>query len=90
MVQKMKQKMMIQYKMIQNMIHHSYVDAAKDVPEDDKKMIEERWLQKKVQLRSMVKMYDVAPKIPVTYWVLPVSCIVVIVAVATTVEYLPS
>ena len=35
-------------------------------------------------------MYDVVPKLPMTYRVSLVSCTVVIVAVATTVEYLPS
>ena len=33
---------------------------------------------------------DDVSKIPMTYRVSPVSCIVVIVAVATTIEYLPS
>ena len=37
-----------------------------------------------------MKMYDVVPKIPMKYRVSLVSCIVVIVSVATTVEYLPS
>ena len=61
-----------------------------DVPEDDKKNIEEIWLQKKIKLRSMMNMYDVVPKIPMTYRVSPASYIVVIVAVSTTVEYLPN
>ena len=76
--------------MIQNMIQHSYAPAAKDVPKDGKNMIEERWLQKNIQLRSMMKMYDVVPKIPMTYRVSPVSCTILIVAVSTVVEYLPS
>ena len=37
-----------------------------------------------------MKMYDVVPKLPLTYRVSPVNYTVVIVAVATTVEYLPS
>ena len=89
----MKQQMM----MIQKMIQHSYADAAKDGPEDDKKMIEEKWfsihilrLQKMIQLRSMMKMYDAVPKLPMTYRVSPVNCTIVIVVVSTMVEYLPS
>ena len=61
-----------------------------DDTEDDKKKIEERFLQKKIQLRSMMKMYDVVSKLPMTYRVSPVNCIVVIVVVSTMVEYLPS
>ena len=37
-----------------------------------------------------MKMYDVVPKLPMTYRVSPVSCTVVVVAVVTAVEYLPS
>ena len=37
MAQKMKQRMMIQ-----KMIQHSHADVARDVPEDDKKKIEEK------------------------------------------------
>ena len=37
-----------------------------------------------------MKMYDDVSKIPMTYRVSIVSCIVLIVAVATIVEYLPS
>ena len=37
-----------------------------------------------------MKMYDVVPKNPMTYRVSPISFTVVIVAFATTVEYLPS
>ena len=37
-----------------------------------------------------MKIYDVVPKLLMTYRVSPISCTVVIVAVATTVEYLPS
>ena len=40
-------------------------------------------------LRSMMKMYDGVPKLPMTYRDSPVSCTVV-VAVATVVEHLPS
>ena len=61
-----------------------------DDSEYDKKKIEEILLQKKIQLRSMMKMYDVVPKNPMIYRVSPVSCTVVIVAVATTVDYSPS
>ena len=46
-------------------------------------------LQKMIQLRSMMKMYDDVPKLPMTYRVSPVSCTIVLVAVATMVEYLP-
>ena len=81
---------MKQQMMIQKMIQHSHADAARDVPEDDKKNIEERCLQNKIQLRLMMKMYDIVTKIPMTYRVSPVSYIVVIVEVSTTVEYLSS
>ena len=37
-----------------------------------------------------MKMYDDVPKLPMAYRVSTFSCIVVIVAVDTTVEYLPS
>ena len=38
----------------------------------------------------MMKMYDVVPKLPMTYRVSLVGYTVVIVVVATAVEYLPS
>ena len=85
MVQKMKQHMIIP-----KMIKHSYADTTRGVLEDDMKKTKERWLQKNIQLRSMMKMYDVVPKNPMIYRVSPVSCTVVIVAVSTTVEFLPS
>ena len=42
-----------------------------------------------IHLRSMMNMYDDVPKLPMTYRDSTVSCIVV-VAVATMAEYLPS
>ena len=42
-----------------------------------------------IQLRSMMKMYDDVPKLPMTYRDSPENCTDV-VAVATVVEYLPS
>ena len=45
-------------------------------------------LKKMVQLRSMMKMYDDVPKLPMTYRDSLVSCTVV-AAVAIVVEYLP-
>ena len=50
-----------------------------------------RWrLQNMSLLRSMMKMLDNFPKLPMTYRVSPDSCTVVIVAISTSVEYLPS
>ena len=46
-------------------------------------------LQKIIQLRLIMNMYDGVPKLPLTYRDSPVNFIVV-VAVATVVEYLPS
>ena len=46
-------------------------------------------LQKIIQLRSMMKMYNDVLKIPMTYRDSPVNC-TVLVAVDTVVEYLPS
>ena len=74
----MKQQIM----MIQKMIHHSHADAARDGPEDDKKMIAE-------YDPDEIDDEDVS-KIPMTYRVSPVNCTVVIVVVYTIVEYLPS
>ena len=77
-------------------------EAKDDDPEDDSaftcwwckrcsiRRLKKTCLLKKVQLRSMMNMYDVVPKLPMTYRVSPVSCTVVIVVVATIVEYLPS
>ena len=42
-----------------------------------------------IQLRSMMKMYDGVPKIPMTYRDSPVKCIVMVL-VTTLVEYLDS
>ena len=42
------------------------------------------------QLISVMNMYDDVPKLPMKYRDLPVSCTVVVVVVATMVEYLPS
>ena len=50
---------------------------------------ERQILQKMIQLRSMMKMIDNVPKIPMTYRVSPESCTIV-VAVVFVVEYLPS
>ena len=46
-------------------------------------------LQKMIQLRSMMKMYDDVPKLPMTYRDTSFSCTVVVMVVVY-VEYLPS
>ena len=80
------------------MIQHSHIDATEDDLEDDRRCSStyRRWfsihilrLQKMIQLRLMMKMYDDVPKLPMTYRDSPVSCTVV-VGVATMVEYHPS
>ena len=43
-------------------------------------------LQKMIQLREMMNIYDDVSKLPMTYRVSPVSCTIVIVTVATMVE----
>ena len=52
------------------MIQYSHNDATKNNSEDDRRYSsthERRILQKMIQLRSMMKMYDDVPKIPMTY-----------------------
>ena len=46
-------------------------------------------LQKMIQLRSMMKMYDDVPKIPMTYRDSPIGC-TVLMMVDVDVEYIPS
>ena len=74
------------------MIQYSHTNATKDNLEDDRRCLStyERWrLQKMIQLRSMMKMKDDVPKLPMTYRDSPVSCTVVATFVVV-VEYLPS
>ena len=74
------------------MIQYSHTNAIEDNPEDDRtcpSTDESQRLQNMIQLRSMMKMYDDVPKLPMTYRVSPDSC-TVLVAVVVVVEYLPS
>ena len=82
------------------MIQYPHTDTTEDDLEDD---TDSRWfntykkwlsiyilrLRKMIQLRSMMKMYDDVPKIPMTYIDSPLSCTVVMMVVVD-VEYLPS
>ena len=81
------------------MIKYSHTDDIEDDLEDDRRFSSTHIrrfnthiliLQKMIKLISMMKMYDDVPKLPMTLRVSPVSCTIVVVAVATTVEYLPN
>ena len=76
------------------MIQYSHTDVTEDDPvhiEDDS--VFTYWgcrrLSSIIMIRSMMKMYDGVPKIPMTYKDSLVRCTIVVV-VATLVEYLPS
>ena len=82
------------------MIQYPHNDTTEDDLEDD---TDSRWfstyrrwftiyiliLRKMIQLRSMMKMYDDIPKLPMTYRDSPVICTHVMMVVVD-VEYLPS
>ena len=74
------------------MIRYSHTDAIGDHKKDDRRCpsMYERWrLQKMIQMRSMTKMKDDVPKLPMTYRVSLDSCTVV-VAIVVVVKYIPS
>ena len=74
------------------MIQYSHTDAIEDNPEDDRRCLstyKRRILHKMIPLRSIMKMKDDVPKLPMTYRVSPDNSTVV-VAVVVVVEYLPS
>ena len=86
--------------MLQKMIRYPHTDTTEDDLEDD---VDSRWfstykrwfsiyiliLRKVIQVRSMMKMYDFVPKLPMTCRDSPISCTVVMMVVVN-VEYLPS
>ena len=78
----------------QKMIQYPHTDVVEDDPvhiEDDSVSTYRccrRW-SSTLMLRSMMKMYDGVPKLPMAYRDSPVRCTFVVV-VSTLVEYLPS